>query len=341
MRILQKLSALVLGTALLAGCAAGTVPSATPAATAAPATTAETAGAASTLRVVTTIFPVYDWVQTVAGAQTDHLQITRLLDGSTDLHSYQPSAADVAAIAGCDLFVYVGGASDAWVEEALAQSPNPRRRVINLMELLGSRVYTEETVEGMEPEADHDDHDHGEEETDEHIWTSLRNAAELSAGIADVLGELDPAHAADYTANAADYGAQLNELDARYAAAVEAAPGKTLLFADRFPFRYLVEDYGLSYYAAFPGCSAETEASFETVAFLAEKTAALDLPAVLTIEGSDGQIARTVAETAGGDRPVLTMDALQGTVPEGATYLSVMEDNLAVLRRALGAGEVA
>ena len=123
--------------------------------------------------------------------------------------------------------------------------------------------------------------------------------------------------------------------------AVEAAPGKTLLFADRFPFRYLVEDYGLSYYAAFPGCSAETEASFETVAFLAEKTAALDLPAVLTIEGSDGQIARTVAETAGGDRPVLTMDALQGTVPEGATYLSVMEDNLAVLRRALGVGEVA
>ena len=234
-----------------------------------------------------------------------------------------------------------GGGGAKWKWEALAQSPNPGRRVINLMELLGSRVYTEETVEGMEPEADHDDHDHGEEETDEHIWTSLRNAAELSAGIADVLGELDPAHAADYTANAADYGAQLNELDARYAAAVEAASGKTLLFADRFPFRYLVEDYGLSYYAAFQGCSAETEASFETVAFLAEKTAALDLPAVLTIEGSDGQIARTVAETAGGDRPVLTMDALQGTVPEGATYLSVMEDNLAVLRRALGAGEVA
>lgn len=323
-----SLVAASLGAALLVGC---TAPAPAPG-----AATPQDA-AAEPLRVVTTVFPAYDWVRTVAGDQADRLELTLLLDGGTDLHSYQPSARDLAEIAGCDLFVYVGGASDGWVEAALAQSDNPNRRVVNLMEALGSRVYEEETVEGMEPEADHDDHGHEEPETDEHIWTSLRNAAELSALLADQLGALDPAHAAGYTARATAYGAELAALDERYAAAVQDAPVETLVFADRFPFRYLVEDYGLTYYAAFPGCSAETEASFETVAFLADKVAALDLPAVLTIEGSDGKMARTVVQTAGGDRPVLTMDAMQSTASgEGKTYLSVMEQNLAVLRQALG-----
>lgn len=326
---MKKALSILLAATLLTGCAA-------PAASATP----ETAPAPK-LRVVATIFPVYDWVRTVAGPEADNLELTLLLDGSTDLHSYQPTAEDVAAISACDLFLYVGGASDAWVEDALAQSPNPDRRTLNLMELLGGRVYEEEAVEGMEPEEDHDGHDHEEGETDEHIWLSLNNAGELSAAVADTLGELDPANAARYTANAAAYGEKLSELDRQYAAAVESAPGKTLLFADRFPFRYLAEDYGLTYYAAFPGCSAETEASFETVAFLADKTAELDLPAVLTIEGSDGRIAGTVVQNAGGDRKVLTMNAMQGTMAEGDTYLSVMEDNLAVLRQALGAEEVA
>ncbi|EFB77607.1 metal ABC transporter substrate-binding protein [Subdoligranulum variabile] len=328
---MKKILSVLLSAALLAGCSAPAVPQASP-------------ESAHKLRVVATIFPVYDWVREVAGPDAANLDLTLLLDGSTDLHSYQPSAQDVAAIAGCDLFVYVGGASDAWVADALQESPNPDRQVVNLMELLGSRVYEEETVEGMEPE-DHDDHDHGEEETDEHIWTSLQNAAELSAALGDALGELDPANAARYTENAAAYGEKLTALDGDYAAAVEAAPVKTLLFGDRFPFRYLVEDYGLAYYAAFPGCSAETEASFETVAFLAGKAAELDLPAVLTIEGSDQKIARTIVENAGGDRAILTLDAMQGTssadIAAGTTYLSVMEQNLTVLRQALGAGEEA
>lgn len=323
---MKKALSVLLTAALLTGCAAP-----------APTSTPETAPA-SKLRVVATIFPVYDWVREVTGPDNQDLDLTLLLDGSTDLHSYQPTAEDVAAISACDLFIYVGGASDAWVEDALAQSANPERRTLNLMELLGSRVYTEETVEGMEPEKEED---HGQEETDEHIWMSLRNAWELSAAIADTLGELDPANAARYTANANAYGEQLNELDAQYIATVEAAPGKTLLFADRFPFRYLAEDYGLNYYAAFPGCSAETEASFETVAFLSDKAAELNLPAVLTIEGSDGRIAETVVQNAGGDRPVLTMNAMQGTMEDGATYLSVMQDNLGVLRQALGGEETA
>lgn len=338
MKNIQTLTAGLLAAALLAGCTA-------PAAVSGTTTTAAEASAqGAPLRVVTTIFPAYDWVRNVAGAQADTLDLTLLLDGGVDLHSYQPSAQDIAAIADCDLFVYVGGASDAWVDEALQGASNPDRQVLNLMELLGSRVYEEETVEGMEPE----EHDHAEgedHEADEHIWTSLRNAAELSAAIGDALGKLDPAHAADYTANAAAYGEKLAALDADYAAVVEAAPCKTLLFGDRFPFRYLVEDYGLSYYAAFPGCSAETEASFETVAFLAGKVAELDLPAVLTIEGSDGKIARTIQQSAGGDRAVLTLDSLQAATTAdaaaGTSYLSVMQQNLDVLRQALGAGEAA
>lgn len=328
---MKKILSVLLSAALLAGCAAPAAPQTTP-------------ESADKLQVVATIFPVYDWVREVAGPDAENLDLTLLLDGGTDLHSYQPSAQDMAAIANCDLFVYVGGASDAWVADALQESANPDRKAVNLMELLGTRVYEEETVEGMEAE-DHDDHDHEEHETDEHIWTSLQNAAELSASLADALGELDPANAARYTANAAAYGEKLNTLDGEYAAAVEAAPVKTLLFGDRFPFRYLVEDYGLAYYAAFPGCSAETEASFETVAFLAGKVSELDLPAVLTIEGSDQKIAQTIVQNAGGDRAILTLDAMQATSAEdvaaGTTYLSVMEQNLAVLRQALGVEEVA
>lgn len=337
MKKIQKLTASLLAAALLAGCAAPAAPESSS------AQTAQTAQG-DTLHIVTTIFPVYDWVREVAGAEAENVQLTMLLDNGTDLHSYQPTAADMAEIAGCDLFVYVGGESDAWVSDALAESANPDRKVLNLMELLGSRVYEEETVEGMEPE-DHD-HEEGEDHAaDEHIWTSLRNAAELSAAIADTLAELDPAHADRYTANAAAYGEKLTALDGEYAAMVEAAPVKTVLFGDRFPFRYLVEDYGLTYYAAFPGCSADTEASFETVAFLADKTAELDLPAVLTIEGSDGKIAQTIVQSAGGDRAVLVMDSLQATTAEdvaaGASYLDAMQQNLTVLRRALGAEEAA
>lgn len=337
MKKIQKLTASLLAAALLAGCAAPAAPETSA------AQTAQTAQG-DTLHIVTTIFPVYDWVREVAGAQAENVQLTMLLDGGTDLHSYQPTAADMAEIAGCDLFVYVGGESDAWVADALAESANPDRKVVNLMELLGSRVYEEETVEGMEPE----DHDHGEGEdhaADEHIWTSLGNAAELSAAIADTLAELDPAHADRYTANARAYGEKLTALDGEYAAMVAAAPVKTLLFGDRFPFRYLVEDYGLTYYAAFPGCSADTEASFETVAFLADKTAELDLPAVLTIEGADGKIAQTIVQSAGGDRAVLSLDSMQATtaadVAAGASYLGCMEQNLAALRQALGAEEAA
>ena len=334
-RTLAALAAACLTLALLAGCSPS-APENTGAAS------APGGGDENTLRVVATIFPIYDWAREVLG-QVPGVELVWLQDTGVDMHSYQPTAEDMLLVSSCDLFLYVGGTSDNWVDDALQEAVNKDMEVVSLLDVLGDAARLEELTEGMQAgHEDHDGHAHdGSAEYDEHVWLSLRNAGVLTGAIADAMGRLDPAHAEDFAANAAAYTQRLADLDGEYQAAVDAAPLHTLLFGDRFPFRYLVEDYGLSYYAAFPGCSAETEASFETVAFLAEKTAALDLPAVLTIEGSDGQIARTVAETAGGDRPVLTMDALQGTVPEGATYLSVMEDNLAVLRRALGAGEVA
>ena len=298
---------------------------------------------ADKIQVVTTIFPIYDWVREVAG-DTDNTEITLLLDSGVDLHSFQPTAQDIMKVATCDLFIYVGGESDEWVEDALAEAVNPDMVVINLVEALGENAKAEEIVEGMEAEEEEEEEDgEGEEEEveiDEHVWLSLRNAQTFVSAIAGVLETLDAVNADSYKANAEAYDARLAALDAAYAETVDSAAVKTLLFGDRFPFRYLTDDYGLTYYAAFVGCSAETEASFQTVIFLAQKSDELQLPAVMTIEGKDHRIAETVINsTANKDQKLLTLDSMQGTtaddVANGATYLKIMEDNLAVLKEAL------
>ena len=297
---------------------------------------------AGKIRVVTTIFPIYDWVREIAG-DTGNTEITLLLDSGVDLHSFQPSAQDILKVATCDLFIYVGGESDEWAEDALAEAVNPDMVVISLVEALGENAKAEEIVEGMEAEEEEEEGEEGEEEEpeiDEHVWLSLRNAQVFTSAIADALAQKDPANADSYRANAEAYGAKLAALDAAYAEAVDSAAHKTLLFGDRFPFRYLTDDYGLAYYAAFAGCSAETEASFETVIFLAKKTDELQLPAVLTIEGKDHRIAETIiSSTADKNQKLLTLDSMQGTtandIAQGATYLKIMEDNLAVLKEAL------
>ena len=295
------------------------------------------------IQVVTTIFPVYDWMREVAG-DTGSTELTLLLDNGVDLHSFQPTAQDIMKVATCDLFIYVGGESDEWVEDALAEAVNPDMVVINLVEELGENAKAEEIVEGMEAEEEEEEEGgEGEEEEveiDEHVWLSLRNAQAFVSAIAGALETLDPANADTYRANAEAYGAKLAALDAAYAEAVDSAAVRTLLFGDRFPFRYLTDDYGLTYYAAFVGCSAETEASFQTVIFLAQKTDELQLPAVMTIEGKDHRIAETViSSTANKDQKLLTLDSMQGTTAEdvanGATYLKIMEDNLEVLKEAL------
>lgn len=303
------------------------------------------------LSIVTTIFPEYDWVREILGDKADNAEITMLLDNGVDLHSYQPTADDIVKISDCDLFIYVGGESDEWVEDALRNAANGNMKVINLLEVLGDSVKTEEIVEGMqEEEHEHEDveehehedaeeHEH-EEEADEHVWLSLKNAKMLVRVISKALQELDPDSKDIYAANADAYVKKLSALDAEYQTAVDAASNKTILFGDRFPFRYLVDDYGLRYYAAFVGCSAETEAGFETISFLAKRVDELKLPCVLTIEGAQHKIAETVVRnTTAKNQRVLTMDSMQSTttqdVKNGTTYLSVMEKNLSVLKEAL------
>lgn len=309
------------------------------------------------LSIVTTIFPEYDWVREILGDKADNAEITMLLDNGVDLHSYQPTADDIVKISDCDLFIYVGGESDGWVEDALRNAANRNMKVINLLEVLGDSVKTEEIVEGMqEEEHEHEDahahddaeehehedaeeHEH-EEEADEHVWLSLKNAKMLVRVISKALQELDPNNKDIYAANADAYVKKLSALDAEYQAAVDAASNKTILFGDRFPFRYLVDDYGLRYYAAFVGCSAETEAGFDTISFLAKRVDEWKLPCVLTIEGAQHKIAETVVRnTTAKNQKVLTMDSMQSTttqdVKNGTTYLSVMEKNLSVLKEAL------
>lgn len=502
---MKKITALLLALMMLAGVLAG-------------CGKPKDAGKAGKLKVVTTIFPEYDWVRAILGDKAENAEVTMLLDNGVDLHSYQPTADDIVKISDCDLFVYVGGESDGWVENALKNAANKNMKVINLLEVLGDSVKTEETVEGMQEDGhdhghSHDEqltendikdrtlsdfagawkslhpyllngdldkfcqhraeededssttkdtylekykaswqcdaekisiegnnitftygdgktvsaeytyagyqpklddegkirsvryqfettsadapkyvqfndhghepgeaehfhiyfgndgfdalmsgktnpffvkdalsvedildelmgHDHGEE-ADEHVWLSLKNAETLVTAIANTLQELDSANKDTYAANASSYIEKLYALDGAYQSAVNGAARKTVLFGDRFPFRYLVDDYGLRYYAAFAGCSTETEASFETVSFLAKKVDELGLPCVLTIEGNNHKLAETIVRsTAGKKQKVLTMDSMQSTtskdVANGATYLSVMEKNLSVLKEALG-----
>ena len=298
------------------------------------------------IKIVTTIFPEYDWVMQILGDKADKADVTMLLDKGVDLHSYQPSTADIAKISEADVFIYVGGESDEWVEDVLKQAKNKNLKVINLMDVMGDKAKEEEVKEGMQPEEEEhaeeakDGKEEEEVEYDEHVWLSLKNAKIFTKKIADVLSEVDKDNAKTYQANYESYAKKLDALDKKYAEAVASAKNKTLVFGDRFPFRYLVNDYGLDYYAAFVGCSAESEASFETVTFLAKKIDELGLGNVLTIEGKNHKIAKTVVDnTKNKDQKVLTMDSMQSTTAEdvknGATYLGIMEKNLEVLKEAL------
>lgn len=298
------------------------------------------------IKIVATIFPEYDWVESVLGDKKDNAEVTLLLDSGVDLHNFQPTVADVATISTCDLFIYVGGESDEWVGDALKTAVNKNMTVINLLEVLGDKAKEEELVEGMEGEHEHE-HEEGEEEEeeeeveyDEHVWLSLKNARVFTSAIASALGKIDPDNATYYAQNAEHYNTKLAELDGRYESAVNAAARKTVLFGDRFPFRYLADDYGLTYFAAFTGCSAETEASFATITFLAGKIDELGLNTILKIESSKDSIAQAIkTNTASKDQKILTMDSLQSSTLRdynaGKRYLTVMENNLTVLTEAL------
>ena len=309
------------------------------------------------LNIVTTIFPEYDWVRQLLGDKTDSADLTLLLGNGVDLHSYQPSIQDVAKISTADIFIYVGGESDGWVKDALKNARNKNMSVLNLMDILGDNVKEEEIVEGMEAEEEDDEdedehghhheegeehhHHHDEEEVeyDEHVWLSLKNAKVICQAITDALCQKDGANSAVYKKNLSAYISQLDELDKAYSTAVKAASKNTLIFGDRFPFRYLVDDYYLNYYAAFVGCSAETEASFKTVIFLANKMDELDSNYIFKIESGDGKLAKTIIQNSSKkNAEILVLDSMQSVTAKQAvntTYLKIMNENLNVLKKGI------
>lgn len=298
-------------------------------------------------QIVCISFPEYDWTRNLLGENPAGMEILLLINNGVDVHSYQPTVEDVAAISDCDLLVCSGGVSEQWVRDAWEN--NKRGAMVDMMQTLSSQLVQEELVEGMTPESgehahEHEtEHEHAEDmEFDEHVWLSLRNAQTVCQAITEQLCTLDAANEEEYRGNLSAYQQKLSELDTRYTEVFSAAPLHTILVADRFPFRYLVQDYTLDYYAAFAGCSAETDASFETVLFLADKLSALDLPCVLVLTGSDARIADAVlANSRDADREVLAVDPLQSVrqsqIDEGFDYLSAMEHNLAAIAKALGA----
>jgi zinc transport system substrate-binding protein len=287
------------------------------------------AATAAPLRIVATTFPAWDWAQNVA----PDADLSLLHRPGADLHGYEPTAADLKAIAGCDVFIHTGGESDAWVPAALAVGGNPGRRVVSLVAALGDKAKTERLEEGMEAEEEEDS-----PAPDEHVWLSLRNAQILVRAIADAIASADPDGADACRARAERYAASLAALDAEYAVAFARAPRRTLLFADRFPFRYFADDYGLDCIAAFPGCSSESAASFRTIATLARKVDELGLTTIFTLEAPAGRLAETVRDaTRARDQRIVALDSMQ-TLPSGwqaRSYFDIMGDNLQKILQSL------
>lgn len=327
-------------------------------------------GNSNKISIVCTTFPQYDWVKNILGEEAERFNVTLLLDNGVDMHSYQPAVKDIATAGSSNLFIYVGGESDTWVEDALKEAKNKDLKAINLMETLDNFVKEEEVVEGMQEERKSLGHSHEksskekqeqtqkeshensqeingqkeaadeEPEYDEHIWLSIRNAEIMVKNIEKAIEQLDSDNAKVYQTNAENYIKKLDTLDKQYANTIQNAKYKAILFGDRFPFRYMADDYDLKYYAAFAGCSAETMAGFETVTFLAKKADELRLPVILTIENSDGRIAEAVkSNTTKKNQKILAMNSLQSVTKEqiadGITYLQVMQENLSVLSEAL------
>ncbi len=288
------------------------------------------------IEIVCTIFPEYEWTKEIIGELPDK-SITLLADNGTDFHSYQPSTGDIVTISECDILIYVGGESDKWVEDALKNSVNPDMKVIKLADILSGELLEEpEALEGHEHESEEE-----HQIFDEHVWLSLKNAEKFCNAIADALSEADSENSDIYRKNAEEYIGQISALDKEFEDKLSHNKRNTVIFGDRFPFIYMMEDYGIDYYAAFPGCSSEINASFDTIVGLAEKAEEESVPVILTIEGSDCNISDAIISNTkdGLERRILTLDSMQtvsrNEMEEGKTYLSVMEQNLDVLTEAL------
>ena len=308
------------------------------------------------LNIVTNIFPTYDWVREIT--KGGDVNVSYLTDTGVSLHNYEPSAEDIKKIKESDLFVYLGSHSDKWADKILSENPN--LKVIKLMDVLEANILDEEVKEGMEDHHDHDhDHDHDEDDKpdendehdhdhnhedehshehhhdhhheDEHVWLSIKNAQLICKAIEEKLSEIDSKNKNLYAKNLNNYLQKLTELDNEYIKGINSSKEKTLIFADRFPFRYLTEDYNLDYYAAFTGCSADAEASFDTIVFLVKKLDELNINSVFTLTDSDGKIARTIIENSKKDIKILKLNSMESINKDQAqegTYIDYMKDNL-------------
>ncbi len=328
-KMISLIISAVLLTAILAGCSNRT---------------AEIdSGAPDKISVIATIFAPYDFARQIIG---DKAEIRMLLPPGSESHSYEPTPQDRIAIESCDVFIYVGGESDAWVTDVLEAVDTANMKIVTLMDCV--EAVEEEIVEGMEDdEHDHadedehtDEHDHADEEPaalDEHVWTSPRNAKLIVEKISNAIAEKDSANAEIYRQNTAAYLSKLDELDAAFQEVVDNAVRKTIVMGDRFPFRYLADAYGLTYFAAFPGCSTDSEPSAATVAFLEDKIKAEGIPVVFHIELSNMNMATQIAEDTGAK--VLLLHACHNITKDdfqnGATYLELMNNNVSALKEAL------
>jgi len=305
-------------------------------------------GSESSIKIVCTFFPIYDWVNNIISdmepsraqnlfgqdykGRTTDVELILLYDNGADLHSYQATASDLVNVATCDLLIYVGGDSDKWIEDALKNSENPDQKTLCLMDVLNDGL--------IHAEHDHEEGEDCEETFDEHVWLSLRNAELFCNAIRDAIEEIDGENKALYSINAGLYTEKLRSLDKYVSDIVKDSSTKEVIFADRFPFTYLMRDYGITCHAAFGGCSSETEASFETVITLADTLNRLGATAILTTEAPAGKVAQTVITAAKAENvEIFAMNSMQSVskadLQSGKTYLSIMEENVAALKAAM------
>ena len=321
-RLFSLLSALVLAVSL-AGCAARPAP--------------EDDGR---LRIVTTLFPYYDFARAVAGDRAD---VTLLLSPGREAHSFEPTPLDAVTISRADVFIYNGGEGEVWVDDMLDSVGENIGSVLRMMDFVSARE--EEFSECMQDAEAHDHDEHGEHdhadsdeiEYDEHIWTSPANAIVLCRAVAETLCAADTENADFYRANCEDYCAQLSALDADFRALREGAARDLLVFADRFPFLYFCKEYGLNYRAAFHGCSSDTEPSLATLKYLIDKVNEEHIPVVYTVDLNSQKIAEAVSECTGAriERLWSMQTVSRADFDAGETYITLMERNYEALKGGL------
>ncbi len=310
------------------------------------------------INIVCTTFSQYDWTKEVIKGREEQIRLVYLFQDGADLHSFQPTADDMIQVASADLLIFVGGENDGWLLDASKEATNPNQVKLSMLEFLEDELKEEELVEGMEgyeeggqvlevcSAGDGDAHSHEhDEEYDEHVWLSLSNAERITKEIASILSTLDPEGKDVYDSNAKRYCNELEELKSGYQTMLADCELDTILVGDRFPYLYLTEEFGIKYYAAFAGCSAESEASFETVTFLAGKLNELGIDTVLILENSDGEIAKTIIRNSENkNQEIAVLNSIQSVkaddVENGTTYLKIMEENRLVLGKALKAKNI-